>query len=70
MCTSSVLRWRTKQNLDFSFLMLYTQEKGTYYVQVGVKGHTLAVDHNMITYHTYIDDRLQSCCIGDADGEK
>lgn len=34
----SVLRWRTKQILDFSFLMLYAQEKGTYYVQVGVKG--------------------------------
>lgn len=28
------VRWRTKQNLDFSFLMLYAQDKGTYYVQL------------------------------------
>ncbi|GLD72214.1 alpha-1,3-mannosyl-glycoprotein 4-beta-N-acetylglucosaminyltransferase B-like protein [Lates japonicus] len=27
------VKWRTKQNLDFSFLMLYAQDKGTYYVQ-------------------------------------
>ncbi|KAM9511639.1 alpha-1,3-mannosyl-glycoprotein 4-beta-N-acetylglucosaminyltransferase B-like isoform 2-T2 [Salvelinus alpinus] len=27
-------KWRTKQNLDYSFLMLYAQEKGTYYVQL------------------------------------
>ncbi|XP_014882305.1 alpha-1,3-mannosyl-glycoprotein 4-beta-N-acetylglucosaminyltransferase A-like [Poecilia latipinna] len=26
--------WRTKQNLDYSFLMLYAQDKGTYYVQL------------------------------------
>lgn len=28
------LRWRTKQNLDYCFLMMYCQSKGTYYVQV------------------------------------
>ncbi|KAM9357337.1 alpha-1,3-mannosyl-glycoprotein 4-beta-N-acetylglucosaminyltransferase B [Symphorus nematophorus] len=28
------VKWRTKQNLDFSFLMLYAQDKGTYYVQL------------------------------------
>nr|XP_006011128.1 PREDICTED: alpha-1,3-mannosyl-glycoprotein 4-beta-N-acetylglucosaminyltransferase B-like [Latimeria chalumnae] len=28
------VKWRTKQNLDYSFLMLYAQSKGTYYVQV------------------------------------
>uniref|UniRef100_A0AAY5JZ92 Alpha-1,3-mannosyl-glycoprotein 4-beta-N-acetylglucosaminyltransferase B n=1 Tax=Esox lucius TaxID=8010 RepID=A0AAY5JZ92_ESOLU len=28
------VRWRTKQNLDYSFLMLYAQAKGTYYVQL------------------------------------
>ncbi|XP_051513699.1 alpha-1,3-mannosyl-glycoprotein 4-beta-N-acetylglucosaminyltransferase B-like isoform X2 [Myxocyprinus asiaticus] len=28
------VRWRTKQNLDYSFLMLYAQNKGTYYVQL------------------------------------
>lgn len=28
------IRWRTKQNLDFSFLMMYAKSRGTYYVQV------------------------------------
>ncbi|XP_006815695.1 alpha-1,3-mannosyl-glycoprotein 4-beta-N-acetylglucosaminyltransferase B-like, partial [Saccoglossus kowalevskii] len=27
-------RWRTKQNLDFSFLMMYAQVKATFYVQL------------------------------------
>lgn len=26
--------WRTKQNLDFAYLMMYCQPKGTYYVQL------------------------------------
>ncbi|CAG0901513.1 unnamed protein product [Cyprideis torosa] len=26
--------WRTKQNLDFAFLMMYASQKGTYYVQL------------------------------------
>ncbi|KAK5605302.1 Alpha-1,3-mannosyl-glycoprotein 4-beta-N-acetylglucosaminyltransferase B [Crenichthys baileyi] len=28
------VRWRTKQNLDYCFLMMYAQAKGTYYVQL------------------------------------
>ncbi|KAG7463427.1 hypothetical protein MATL_G00176440 [Megalops atlanticus] len=28
------VRWRTKQNLDFSFLMMYAANKGVYYVQL------------------------------------
>ncbi|XP_072520217.1 alpha-1,3-mannosyl-glycoprotein 4-beta-N-acetylglucosaminyltransferase B [Salminus brasiliensis] len=28
------VKWRTKQNLDYGFLMLYAQQKGTYYVQL------------------------------------
>uniref|UniRef100_A0A8C1ST19 Alpha-1,3-mannosyl-glycoprotein 4-beta-N-acetylglucosaminyltransferase B n=1 Tax=Cyprinus carpio TaxID=7962 RepID=A0A8C1ST19_CYPCA len=28
------VRWRTKQNLDYCFLMMYAQTKGTYYVQL------------------------------------
>ena len=27
-------RWRTKQNLDYTFLMMYARSRGTYYVQV------------------------------------
>lgn len=37
-------RWRTKQNLDFSFLMLYAQNKGTYYVQVIIKINLYSCD--------------------------
>ncbi|XP_056899922.1 alpha-1,3-mannosyl-glycoprotein 4-beta-N-acetylglucosaminyltransferase B-like isoform X2 [Takifugu flavidus] len=28
------VRWRTKQNLDFSYLMHYAQDKGSYYIQL------------------------------------
>ncbi|XP_072771006.1 alpha-1,3-mannosyl-glycoprotein 4-beta-N-acetylglucosaminyltransferase B isoform X2 [Nerophis lumbriciformis] len=28
------VRWRSKQNLDYCFLMMYAQSKGTYYVQL------------------------------------
>lgn len=27
-------KWRTKQNLDYAYLMLYAQNRGTYYVQL------------------------------------
>ncbi|XP_072261956.1 alpha-1,3-mannosyl-glycoprotein 4-beta-N-acetylglucosaminyltransferase-like protein MGAT4D isoform X2 [Pyxicephalus adspersus] len=32
--TKERVRWRTKQNLDYSFLMLYAQPKGTFYLQL------------------------------------
>ncbi|KAM9143540.1 alpha-1,3-mannosyl-glycoprotein 4-beta-N-acetylglucosaminyltransferase-like protein MGAT4D isoform 7-T7 [Pangshura tecta] len=32
------VRWRTKQNLDYSFLMLYAQPKGTFYLQKHCEG--------------------------------
>ncbi|XP_043928129.1 alpha-1,3-mannosyl-glycoprotein 4-beta-N-acetylglucosaminyltransferase A [Protopterus annectens] len=28
------VKWRTKQNLDYCFLMMYAQKKGTFYVQL------------------------------------
>lgn len=28
------VRWRTKQNLDFAYLMMYAQARGTFYVQL------------------------------------
>ena len=28
------VRWRTKQLLDFTFLMMYAKDRGTYYVQL------------------------------------
>lgn len=33
---SCLFRWRTKQNLDYSFLMMYAVNKGVYYVQVSL----------------------------------
>ncbi|XP_061644092.1 alpha-1,3-mannosyl-glycoprotein 4-beta-N-acetylglucosaminyltransferase B isoform X6 [Phyllopteryx taeniolatus] len=33
-CSSISARWRTKQNLDYCFLMMYARAKGTYYVQL------------------------------------
>lgn len=32
--TKERVRWRTKQNLDFTFLMLYARTRGFYYVQL------------------------------------
>ncbi|KAK1175489.1 alpha-1,3-mannosyl-glycoprotein 4-beta-N-acetylglucosaminyltransferase B-like [Acipenser oxyrinchus oxyrinchus] len=32
--TQQRVKWRTKQNLDYSFLMLYAQDKGRFYVQL------------------------------------
>ncbi|XP_062609322.1 alpha-1,3-mannosyl-glycoprotein 4-beta-N-acetylglucosaminyltransferase B-like [Saccostrea cucullata] len=32
--TKERVRWRTKQNLDFSFLMMYARSKAIYYVQL------------------------------------
>lgn len=34
MATLFTSRWRTKQNLDYSFLMMYAKRRGIYYVQV------------------------------------
>lgn len=28
------MRWRTKQNLDYVYLMMYAQSKGAYYLQL------------------------------------
>ncbi|KAK3564455.1 hypothetical protein QTP86_022635, partial [Hemibagrus guttatus] len=46
------VRWRTKQNLDYSYLMLYAQYKGTYYVQleddiVAKSGYTESIKYHV-----------------------
>uniref|UniRef100_A0A915HH91 MGAT4 conserved region domain-containing protein n=1 Tax=Romanomermis culicivorax TaxID=13658 RepID=A0A915HH91_ROMCU len=28
------MKWRTKQNLDFAYLMMYCQNRGTFYIQL------------------------------------
>lgn len=40
------VKWRTKQNLDFVFLMTYAQPKGTFYVQLE---DDILAKHNFIT---------------------
>jgi alpha-1,3-mannosylglycoprotein beta-1,4-N-acetylglucosaminyltransferase A/B len=32
--TAERVRWRTKQNYDFSYLMLYAHQRAKYYLQV------------------------------------
>ncbi|XP_055934090.1 alpha-1,3-mannosyl-glycoprotein 4-beta-N-acetylglucosaminyltransferase A-like [Argiope bruennichi] len=44
------VRWRTKQNLDYAYLMMYAQAKGTFYVQLEddilTKPHYLTIMKN------------------------
>ncbi|XP_077302063.1 alpha-1,3-mannosyl-glycoprotein 4-beta-N-acetylglucosaminyltransferase a isoform X2 [Arctopsyche grandis] len=40
------VKWRTKQNLDFVFLMTYAQPKGTFYVQLE---DDILAKHNFVT---------------------
>ncbi|KAF5896251.1 alpha-1,3-mannosyl-glycoprotein 4-beta-N-acetylglucosaminyltransferase B-like, partial [Clarias magur] len=51
------VKWRTKQNLDYSYLMLYAQDKGTYYVQleddiVAKSGYSVAIKEHIINLNT------------------
>ena len=40
--------WRSKQALDFSFLMMYAKDRGTFYVQLEDDVLTKKVDCNLI----------------------
>lgn len=42
-----LFRWRTKQNLDYSFLMMYAVSKGVYYVQVRLLRTKLPPPHTL-----------------------
>ncbi|KAJ6224392.1 hypothetical protein RDWZM_002937 [Blomia tropicalis] len=51
------VQWRSKQNLDYAYLMMYCQQKGIYYVQLEddiitkpsylVKMHSFAIKHTL-----------------------
>ncbi|CAH1129914.1 unnamed protein product [Ceutorhynchus assimilis] len=41
------VKWRTKQNLDFAFLMSYSQSKGTFYVQL---------EDDILARHQYVTE--------------
>ncbi|BET00575.1 N-Acetylglucosaminyltransferase-IV (GnT-IV) conserved region [Nesidiocoris tenuis] len=50
------VRWRTKQNLDFAFLMMYAQPKGMFYVQL--EDDILAKPHFVTTMKTVALERI------------
>ncbi|XP_038673833.1 alpha-1,3-mannosyl-glycoprotein 4-beta-N-acetylglucosaminyltransferase A [Scyliorhinus canicula] len=45
------VRWRTKQNLDYCFLMMYAQKRGIYYVQL--EDDIVAKDHYFSTMKNF-----------------
>ncbi|XP_069747965.1 alpha-1,3-mannosyl-glycoprotein 4-beta-N-acetylglucosaminyltransferase A isoform X4 [Narcine bancroftii] len=49
--TKERVRWRTKQNLDYCFLMMYAQRKGIYYVQL--EDDIVAKDHYFSTMKNF-----------------
>ncbi|KAG7273612.1 hypothetical protein CRUP_011041 [Coryphaenoides rupestris] len=60
-------KWRTKQTLDFSFLMLYAQDKGTYYVQKDCEAQKSLIKHRHkpslfqhIGLHSSLSGKLQN----------
>ncbi|XP_070804793.1 alpha-1,3-mannosyl-glycoprotein 4-beta-N-acetylglucosaminyltransferase-like protein MGAT4D [Pituophis catenifer annectens] len=50
------VRWRTKQNLDYSFLMMYAQQKGTYYLQL--EDDIVANPRYLYTINYFIEQKL------------
>ncbi|XP_058049024.1 alpha-1,3-mannosyl-glycoprotein 4-beta-N-acetylglucosaminyltransferase-like protein MGAT4D [Ahaetulla prasina] len=50
------VRWRSKQNLDYSFLMMYAQQKGTYYLQL--EDDIMANPRYLYTINYFIEQKL------------
>ena len=55
--TPERVKWRTKQNLDFSFLMLYARTRGIYYVQL--EDDVLAKPGYLTIMKTYAQQQSQ-----------
>ena len=51
------IKWRTKQNLDYAFLMMYAQSRGTYYVQL---------EDDILTTHGYVTKMIKFALNKDA----
>ncbi|XP_039194850.1 alpha-1,3-mannosyl-glycoprotein 4-beta-N-acetylglucosaminyltransferase-like protein MGAT4D isoform X3 [Crotalus tigris] len=49
-------RWRTKQNLDYSFLMMYAQQKGMYYLQL--EDDIVANPRYLYTINDFIEQKI------------
>lgn len=56
--TKERVRWRTKQNLDFTFLMLYARTRGFYYVQL--EDDVIAKPGYFSIMKTYADSQKNS----------
>ncbi|KAF6207891.1 hypothetical protein GE061_016340 [Apolygus lucorum] len=52
------VRWRTKQNLDFAFLMMYAQQKATFYVHL--EDDVLAKPRSVTTMKSVALERIKS----------
>ncbi|XP_039194853.1 alpha-1,3-mannosyl-glycoprotein 4-beta-N-acetylglucosaminyltransferase-like protein MGAT4D isoform X6 [Crotalus tigris] len=50
------VRWRTKQNLDYSFLMMYAQQKGMYYLQL--EDDIVANPRYLYTINDFIEQKI------------
>lgn len=50
------VRWRSKQNLDFAFLMMYSQPKATFYVQL--EDDILAKKNCVTTMKSFALDKI------------
>ncbi|XP_063166795.1 alpha-1,3-mannosyl-glycoprotein 4-beta-N-acetylglucosaminyltransferase-like protein MGAT4D [Candoia aspera] len=50
------VRWRTKQNLDYSFLMMYAQQKGTFYLQL--EDDIVANPHYLDIINDFIEQKI------------
>uniref|UniRef100_A0A0A9Y6V1 Alpha-1,3-mannosyl-glycoprotein 4-beta-N-acetylglucosaminyltransferase B n=1 Tax=Lygus hesperus TaxID=30085 RepID=A0A0A9Y6V1_LYGHE len=55
--TEERVRWRTKQNLDFAFLMMYAQEKAKFYVHL--EDDVIAVPHFVTTMKNVALERIK-----------
>ncbi|KAJ9594645.1 hypothetical protein L9F63_027372, partial [Diploptera punctata] len=56
------VRWRTKQNLDFAFLMMYSQPKATFYVQL--EDDILAKKNFISTMKNYALQKISENLLG------
>lgn len=44
------VKWRTKQNYDFAYLMAYAQKRGKYYLQVNSKTKSVGEIYKIVVF--------------------
>lgn len=55
-----VNRWRTKQNLDYAYLMMYAQAKGTFYVQVRMTNLIIQITVFLRIVHILFNTKIKN----------